>query len=378
MAPKKKGVSFVKVDKISVDSSKQEASTKKSSSSIQKQPKQTAEKKIAEAPPTTTTTAPKSTATAAKTSAPSKSKKAKKETASKINRLAPAAAAGAAAPAGKKGKKANKKYTKADKKKCAPYVALQLRNLPDAFQEPQIRKFLCQFGVPISHCFIQRTKKRAESRGLAYIRFAPQNADQEKLMDVILDECRAMNLGGNTVSAKWVTRTRLMPSRKAADARRAVEYKNKTEGVPLERHDVRHFDWVNKLRNSAQTEAAGNKYLKSIGLDYSFGGFAQQVALLTDDIKKASTAVQKTVKLARLATAIGRKKGFTNHKVMEKALLKKRAKGKAQRVRKAAAKKAKKAISAIAATVAVVQENKNKTSASPATKKVAAKAAGKK
>lgn len=332
MAPKK-GVSFVKVDKITTDADQK--------------PVRSA------APPASKTV-----------------KKAKKET-SKLNRLAPVVALAGKKKgnnnnkrAGGKGKVAAsssatktvtittknadgttstktivKRKTKQEKRKCAPYVALQLRNLPDAFQEPQIRKFLCQFGVPIAQTFVQRTAKRATSRGLAYVRFAPKDAEQEKLLDVILDECRAMNLGGKTVTAKWVTMARLMPSRKASDARRQIEYKNKTEGVPLERHNVRHFDWVNKLRGGAKTEAAGNKFLKSIGIDYAFGGFAAQVPLLSEEAKRASTAAQKSVKLFRLATAIGRRKGFSNEKMMAKVINKKAAKRKAQRQRKNEKKK---------------------------------------
>ena len=72
------------------------------------------------------------------------------------------------------------KKAKKEKKKCAPYVALQLRNLPAAFQEPQLRKFLSQFGVPIAQCFVLRTVERATSRGLAYIRFAPQRRRPRK------------------------------------------------------------------------------------------------------------------------------------------------------------------------------------------------------
>lgn len=347
MAPKKKGVSFVKVDKIPAESTAANNATTKSKTAVV---------------------------------AASKAKQAKKETTSNTTAVV---AAVAAAPAGKKKetkpettsttatsvKKAPKKLSKKDKKKCAPYVALQLRNLPDAFQEPQIRKFFAQFGVPIAQSFVQRTKKRAASRGLAYVRFAPKDDAQEKLMDVIFDECRAMNLGGKTVTAKWVTMSRMMPSRKATDARRQIEYENKTLGVPLERHNVAHFNWVQQLKNGAQTEGKANKFLKSVGIDYAFGGFAKQVPLLSKEVRVASNAAAKSVKLSRLATAIGRRKGFGNEKVLKKVLDKKRAKRKAQRQRKADKKKAGKVSSAGAAAAA---------SPVAAEKKVAAAAAGKK
>ena len=222
--------------------------------------------------------------------------------------------------AGRRSNKATRKSKRPSASKLKPYVALQLRNLPPTFQEPQLRKFLLQFNVPIRCMYIQRTRRTRASRGLAYVAFDGARAASQSMLDTVLAECHAMNLGGKTVMAKWVTLTRRMPSRLAADKARAVDFTNKTKRVPMVQHDLKHFDWVARLRRAAENEKAGNKFLASVGIPYAFTGFGDQSKRLPAELVRASAVATRSRSVLRTAKATAAKFGWSDGKRITKAV----------------------------------------------------------
>jgi hypothetical protein len=206
----------------------------------------------------------------------------KKKTTAKTNgKKAPAKAK--SAKGGKKGKKGGKPATGA-------YQALQLRHLPAVFQEPELRKFLSQFGTDVEGCYVVRTTSNA-SRGTAYVTFSPKTSENQ--YDAILDECHGMLLGGNTVTAKYVTLNREMPSRKVVDARRKLDWLNKTRGRKLSQHDVTQAKSAfETLKSAAATERRTNAFLAKLGIAYEFHGFQEQLESLPADFVEAQIALK--------------------------------------------------------------------------------------
>jgi hypothetical protein len=206
----------------------------------------------------------------------------KKTTTAKTNgKKAPAKAK--SAKGGKKGKKGGKLATGA-------YQALQLRHLPAVFQEPELRKFLSQFGTDVEGCYVVRTTSNA-SRGTAYVTFSPKTSENQ--YDAILDECHGMLLGGNTVTAKYVTLNREMPSRKVVDARRKLDWLNKTRGRKLSQHDVTQAKSAfETLKSAAATERRTNAFLAKLGIAYEFHGFQEQLESLPADFVEAQIALK--------------------------------------------------------------------------------------
>ncbi|CCW63568.1 unnamed protein product [Phytomonas sp. EM1] len=158
------------------------------------------------------------------------------------------------------------------------YAVLQLRFLPPEFQEPQLFKFLGQFGASVLNCFCVRSRRTHQSKGIAYVQF-----DRESVLPTVVEECHGMLLGGRTVRAKTVILHRAMPSRESVAKRRQLAYAYKTKGAPLKRHNVSRKDPVALLIKAARTEAQNNAYLKSLGIDYTTDFFTSQLANIPAD-----------------------------------------------------------------------------------------------
>jgi hypothetical protein len=201
-----------------------------------------------------------------------------------------AKANGKKAPAKAKSAKGGKKGKKGGKPATGAYQALQLRHLPAVFQEPELRKFLSQFGTDVEGCYVVRTTSNA-SRGTAYVTFSPKTSENQ--YDAILDECHGMLLGGNTVTAKYVTLNREMPSRKVVDARRKLDWLNKTRGRKLSQHDVTQAKSAfETLKSAAATERRTNAFLAKLGIAYEFHGFQEQLESLPADFVEAQIALK--------------------------------------------------------------------------------------
>lgn len=153
------------------------------------------------------------------------------------------------------------------------YEALRLSFLPPEFQEPQLFKFLSQFGAQVLNCFCVRSRRTHQSKGIAYVQF-----DNPAVIPVVVEECHGMSLGGRAVQARSVTLHRAMPSKEKTAHRRRLAYIYKTQGAPLSRHDLRRKNPVAALIKYSRVERANNKHLKRLGIDYEFHGFATQLA----------------------------------------------------------------------------------------------------
>ena len=171
-----------------------------------------------------------------------------------------------------------------DRTSMRPYRALYLRHLPVQFQEPELRKFLRQFGATVVGCFVVRNKKSFSSRGSAYVRFAANAGDE--IYDAIMEECHGMLLGGNTVTCKWVTLQKPLPMRKNVNKMMRKDWANRVKGVKLTRRDTKAKNYVAQLMSAAKTEKASNKFLASVGIKYEFTGFADQMARVDSDAIK--------------------------------------------------------------------------------------------
>ncbi|CBZ32228.1 RNA-binding protein-like protein [Leishmania donovani] len=184
-----------------------------------------------------------------------------------------------------------------------PYRAVRLSFLPPEFQEPQLYKFLNQFGATVLNCFCVRSKRTHRSRGIAYVEF-----DKESAIPLVVEECNGMALGGKAVRARAVTMRRRMPSRQMVSRRRALAYAYKTQGAPLKKHDVRRKDPVGLLIKAVRTEKDNNNYLESLGIDFKTDFFQSQLATLPPGLLKKKRSRSKksennTVAAAGMAKA---------------------------------------------------------------------------
>lgn len=152
------------------------------------------------------------------------------------------------------------------------YEALRLRFLPPEFQEPQLFKFLSQFGAEVLNCFCVRSRRTHQSKGIAYVQF-----DNPAVLPVVVEECHGMSLGGRAVQARAVTLHRAMPSKEKTAHRRRLAYIHKTQGAPLSKHDLRKKNPVAALIKYSRVEKANNEHLKRLGIDYEFCGFQTQL-----------------------------------------------------------------------------------------------------
>ncbi|CAG9570087.1 RNA-binding protein-like protein [Leishmania major strain Friedlin] len=179
-----------------------------------------------------------------------------------------------------------------------PYRAVRLSFLPPEFQEPQLYKFLNQFGATVLNCFCVRSKRTHRSRGIAYVEF-----DKESAIPLVVEECNGMVLGGKAVRARAVTMRRRMPSRQMVDRRRALAYAYKTRGAPLKQHDVRRKGPVGLLIKAVRTEKNNNNYLKSLGIDFQTDFFQSQLATLPPVLLKKKRSRSKKSEKGTVATA---------------------------------------------------------------------------
>lgn len=178
---------------------------------------------------------------------------------------------------GKKGAK------KGEEKKKESHVVLQLRHLPKEFEEPQLFRFFSQFNANVTAAFCVRSKRSHQSLGTAFVQF-----DKPKVIPTVIDECHGMLLGGRTVRARRVRINRALPSKKAVQARMNRAHTIEARGIKLNRFDLGKKQQaataedvkkaVGYLIKYSRTEAAQNKRLAELGIDYSFDGFKSQLA----------------------------------------------------------------------------------------------------
>lgn len=166
------------------------------------------------------------------------------------------------------------------------FSALRLRFLPAAFEEPQLFKFLSQFGAEVLNCFCVRSRRTHQSKGIAYVQF-----DRDTVLPLVVEECNGMALGGRAVRARMVTLHRAMPSKEKVSKRRRLAYSYKTKGAPLKHHNVLAKNPVALLIKAARTEVANNAYLKSIGVNHCTTFFIDQLSAVPPHLITKNTKI---------------------------------------------------------------------------------------
>lgn len=158
------------------------------------------------------------------------------------------------------------------------YPALRLRFLPAEFEEPQLFKFLNQFGAEVLNCFCVRSKQTFQSLGIAYVQF-----DNPKVLPLVKEECDGMLLGGRTVRAKVVQLHRPMPNKEAVRKRRLLGRSYGNKGKKIKQFVTsRRGDEVATLMRATRAEARNNHLLCKLGIPFSSHVFSEQLEKVPD------------------------------------------------------------------------------------------------
>lgn len=177
------------------------------------------------------------------------------------------------------------------------YSAIRFRFLPPEFEEPQLFKFLNQFGATVLNCFCVRSKRTFQSLGIAYAHFS--NPD---VLPIVKEECDGMLLGSRTVRARIVTLHRPMPKKEAVTKRRLLGRAYRDKGPPLHQF-ARPYktNEVAALIKATRSEARNNHLLKSMGIDSRSTAFADQLAAVPKALLlgKKQAMVASLLKLAK-------------------------------------------------------------------------------
>ena len=170
------------------------------------------------------------------------------------------------------------------KKSARPsYAAVQLRYLPPAFQEPQLCKFLSQFGTKVLGCFCVRQKRTHQPKGIAYV-----HLEDESVLPIVIEEMNGMSLGGRTVRARVVQLHRPMPERKVVRSRRLEGRSHQAYGAKMTRFTSESKDPVAALIKYSRSEQKHNATLAKMGIAYQFNGFAEQLKKVPKSLIKPS------------------------------------------------------------------------------------------
>eukprot|EP00758_Cryptobia_borreli_P001899 Tbor_TRINITY_DN2621_c0_g1::TRINITY_DN2621_c0_g1_i1::g.17923::m.17923/K14838/NOP15; nucleolar protein 15 len=181
---------------------------------------------------------------------------------------------------GEKHKKTKK--TKGDET-TPHYSVLQLRHLPEEFEEPQLIRFFSQFGARVVNTYCVRNQKNHKSKGIAYVQF-----DKEDVIPHVVEECHGMLLGGFTVRARKVRMNRPMPNKLKIINRRKKAFDISAKGMELKRFDLgekqaaaakedikKVVGYLIKYANNEKKNNERNN--KVFGIDYTFDGFQSQL-----------------------------------------------------------------------------------------------------
>ena len=221
---------------------------------------------------------------------------------------------------------ANKQNTKiknivdAPKESKYPIDGVKFMYLPELFQEPQLIKFLNQFGSKVSNVVCWRHKKSKLSKGIAIVTF--QNS--EVIPDVI-EECNGMLLGGCSIVCSRIKVSKALPPYSIVAKRKERADLIKARGKPLIRHKhnllrnkvvKKIYDtdktgqrelfnkvqleqlskveieqvasaMLQELKIRAEKEAKSLEKLRLRGIDYNFIGFNDQLENLKSQVDPA-------------------------------------------------------------------------------------------
>lgn len=177
------------------------------------------------------------------------------------------------------------------------YPAIRFRFLPPEFEEPQLFKFLNQFGATVLNCFCVRSKRTFQSLGIAYAHFS-----DSAVLPIVKEECDGMFLGSRTVRARIITLHRPMPSKEAVTKRRLLGRAYRDKGAPLHQY-VRSYkkNEIAALIKATRSEVRNNHLLKAMGIDFRSTAFADQLEVVPKSLLlgKKRPMVTSLLKLAK-------------------------------------------------------------------------------
>ncbi len=180
--------------------------------------------------------------------------------------------------------------------------AVEFRFLPEEFQEPQLTKYLSQFGSKVASCVCLRHKKTNSSRGIAIVAFK-----DDSVIPNVVEESNGMLLGGRTVRCKVVYLKRKLPPKKLTLERYRADLKRRVRGSAIKRFVNRRLTSIDPAKvkrkrrsgtepekplvipkvevsaivgailKHAKAEVGNNEKLKKMGINYSFTGFEDQL-----------------------------------------------------------------------------------------------------
>lgn len=193
------------------------------------------------------------------------------------------------------------------------YPVLRLRFLPPEFEEPQLFKFLNQFGATVLNCFCVRSKRTLQSLGIAYVQF-----DNPSVLETVREECDGMLLGGRMVRAKIMQLHRAMPSKEAVAKRRKQGRIYRDKGQPLRRFvSPSKKNDIAALIKATRSETRNNHLLAQLGIDFRSTAFADQLACVPKESLKGKKASMVS-NLLKLAQWTGEKRSQTSEGGEEK------------------------------------------------------------
>eukprot|EP00796_Vickermania_ingenoplastis_P009549 gene9549-6705_t len=153
------------------------------------------------------------------------------------------------------------------------YPVLRLRFLPAEFEEPQLFKFLNQFGATVLNCFCVRSRRTFQSLGIAYVQF-----DNPKVLPIAKEECDGMVLGGRTVRASVIQLHRAMPSKEAVAKRRKLAHAYRDKGQPIKQFvNPARANPIGMLVKATRSEVKNNYLLQKVGIHFASTAFAEQL-----------------------------------------------------------------------------------------------------
>lgn len=189
------------------------------------------------------------------------------------------------------------------------YLAIRFRFLPPEFEEPQLFKFLNQFGATVLNCFCVRSKRTFQSLGIAYAHFS--NPD---VLPLVKEECDGMLLGSRTVRARIVTLHRPMPKKEAVTKRRLLGRAYRDKGPPLHQFVSSYKkNEIAALIKATRSEVRNNHLLKAMGIDFRSTAFADQLAAVPKALLlgKKQAMVNSLLQLAKENATLSEKQAET-------------------------------------------------------------------
>merc|ERR1719478_1053610 len=164
----------------------------------------------------------------------------------------------------------------ADKEPEEPRGVIYVGHIPDGFAEPQMRKFLAQFGK-VKRLRISRSKKTAKSKGFAFVEF-----EEESVAKIVVETMNGYLLFGKTLVCHMLAKEKCHPRLFQGCGRRMIN----TSHIRRKKHKTLYNDRPTvevggdqvprrTLRQADRRKRSDEKLtalLKDLGVDYDISG----------------------------------------------------------------------------------------------------------